>query len=160
MTDSSETTAPAAETVAADAPEPPEATPDAPEAPATEDTTEEVFGRDYVEKLRRENAGYRDRAKAAESAVETLQRQQVETRVAAHAMKPAALWATTELADVIDPETGAVDFGKVDAAVKAARTTLGLNEHMPARRQGLASGTGITPSAGPSWESAFARPER
>ena len=142
-----------------------DATPEsaAPEAPAADETdsdTAEQFSRDYVEKLRKESAGYRDRAKAAETAVTALQRQAVETHAAAAGLKPAALWATTELADVLNPESGAVDFGQVNAAVKAARESLGIPKGVAITRSGFSSGSGVPQSPPKGFAAAFAPPER
>lgn len=136
---------------------------DAPEAPAADETDNdaaEQFSRDYVEKLRKESAGYRDRAKAAETAVTALQRQQVETHAAAAGLKPAALWATTELAEVLNPETGEVDFGQVNAAVKAARESLGIPKGVPITRGGFSSGSGVPQGTPKGFAAAFAPPER
>ena len=137
--------------------------PAAPEA-STDDETDsgavEQFSRDYVEKLRKESAGYRDRAKAAETAVTALQRQQVETHAAAAGLKPAALWATTELADVLNPETGAVDFGQVNTAIKAARESLGIPKNAGVTRGSLSSGSGVPQETPKGFAAAFAPPDR
>ncbi|WP_041314562.1 hypothetical protein [Mycobacterium sp. JS623] len=80
----------------------------------TEDTTEadenaDQFPRDYVERIRRESAGYRDKAKAAETRAEDLARQLFTARVS----------ATGKLADATDLEWSADldDADKVNAAV-------------------------------------------
>lgn len=140
---------------------PPE--PAAPEVPADDEADSdaaEQFSREYVEKLRKESAGYRDRAKAAEAAVTALQRQQVESHAAAAGLKSAALWATTELADVLDPESGAVDFGQVNTAIKAARESLGIPKNAPITRGGLSSGSGVPQETPKGFAAAFAPPER
>lgn len=48
----------------------PTETTDAPEATTTTDTAPETFDREYVEKLRKENASYRTKAKEAQEAAE------------------------------------------------------------------------------------------
>lgn len=140
--------------------------PDAPDTPAAEGTaacgqpgpaddpadTGEVdehqgdadtFPRDYVEKLRRESATLRDRAKAAEQAVEALQRQAAEQQIRAAGLKPAAVWAVAQLGDVVD-DHGAIDPGKLGAAMGTARQQLGIRQPAPAPgRAGLKSGSGV-----------------
>lgn len=65
-----------------DAPEtvtdPPEAPEDGPEAADDDTETPETFPRDYVEKLRKENAGYRDKAKRADDLAHRLHASLVE----------------------------------------------------------------------------------
>lgn len=58
--------------------------------------------------------------------VEALQRSQAEHLIAGHRIEPAAVFAVTELPDLLD-DTGCVDPGKVSAAVHTARQTLGIN---------------------------------
>jgi len=57
--------------------------------------------------------------------VEALQRQQVEALLDASKVKPAALWATTDLAQLV-ADDGTVDAGAVTKAIDAARKTLGI----------------------------------
>ncbi|WP_067968363.1 hypothetical protein [Mycolicibacter icosiumassiliensis] len=61
----------------------------------TQEETVEQFGRDYVEKLRRESAGYRERATTAETTVAALQQQHAERLIDAAGVKPAAVFALT-----------------------------------------------------------------
>lgn len=122
------------------------------------------FPRDYVERLRKENAAYRDRAKAAETTVSALQRQTAEQKITAAGMKPEAVWAVTKLGDVLDDQ-GAVDGTKLAAAMQAARDTLGIGQQLQQRRQrvpgpntggALKSGSGVPHERRNSWSEAFA----
>lgn len=127
--------------------------------PTADDAQE--FSRSYVEKLRRESAGYRERATTAEAAVAALQQQHAERLIDAAGVKPAAVFAVTELADLI-ADDGTVDAEKVNAAVTRARQELGVTGRpqplLP--RGGLTSGTGAPQSTPNRWQSAFAPPER
>jgi hypothetical protein len=129
---------PAGAETAADDPAAPEApdTPAAPETTATDSDTgqddavdldADHFPRHVVEKLRKENAAYRDRAKAAEATVAALQRQAADHAIAAAGMKPEAVWAVAKLDDLLN-EQGAVDAGKLRAAMATARNTFGINQ--------------------------------
>ncbi|ORA80743.1 hypothetical protein BST28_08245 [Mycolicibacter kumamotonensis] len=162
-TDTTTTDAPAdteatetAETAEAQAVEPDSAT-----DTDAQDETVEQFGRDYVEKLRRESAGYRERATTAETTVAALQQQHAERLIDAAGVKPAAVFAVAELADLL-ADDGTVDPEKVTTAVTRARQELGVVGHaqpLPPRG-GLTSGIGAQQSKPNSWQSAFAPPER
>lgn len=154
----SDTNATAAETVS-DAPQ----TPEAADTPAAQETTAsgthspetgesvdapdgapdgDTFPRSVVEKLRKENATYRDRAKAAEQAVQALQRQAADKAITAAGLKPAAVWAVAELAQVLD-DRGAIDDRKLAAAMNTARAQLGIARRTPAPgAHGFRSGSG------------------
>jgi len=140
--------------------EPDPAADDADAAEPTADDAQE-FSRTYVEKLRRESAGYRERATTAEAAVAALQQQHAERLIDAAGVKPAAVFAVTELADLL-AEDGTVDAEKVTAAITRARQELGVTGRpqplLP--RGGLTSGTGAPQSTPNRWQSAFAPPER
>lgn len=71
----------------------------------------DTFPREVVEKLRREAAGYRDRAKQAETRTDELARALFTARVAATGKlaDPTDLPYTTELLDDTDALTSAVD---------------------------------------------------
>lgn len=73
----------------------------------------QVFDRKYVEKIRRESAGYRDRAKVAEARVEELSR----------ALFTARVEASGKLADATDLPYDAALLDDADA-LDAAITTL------------------------------------
>ncbi|UVO13790.1 hypothetical protein NM962_06860 [Mycobacterium sp. SVM_VP21] len=126
----------------------------------TQEETVEQFGRDYVEKLRRESAGYRERATTAETTVAALRQQHAERLIDAAGVKPAAVFALTTITDLL-ADDGTVDPEKVTAAVTRARQELGVTGRpQPLRPQGgLTSGTGA-PKAQNTWQSAFAPPER
>jgi len=59
-------------------------------------------------------------------------------------LKPAAVWAVTELGQVLD-DAGAIDTGKLAAAMGTAREQLGIRQPAPApgRGRGLQSGSGV-----------------
>lgn len=130
--------------------------PDAAE-PTADDAQE--FSRDYVEKLRRENAGYRERATTAETTVAALQQQHAERLIDAVGVKPAAVFAVAKLPDLL-ADDGTVCVEKINAAVTRARQELGVTGRpQPIGKQGgLNSGTGAPKSTPNSWQSAFAPP--
>lgn len=127
------------------APDPDAAAPGA-DGLGDDDTEGDTFPRKVVEKLRRESADHRGRAKAAEDQVTELQervqaaetrvaamqRQTVESRIKAAGMRPSAVWAVSKLDDVL-AEDGSVDMAAVDRAMKTARSTLGI----PQKRAGF-----------------------
>ncbi|MGB5796888.1 MAG: hypothetical protein WBH51_14000 [Mycolicibacter algericus] len=127
----------------------------------TDSDAAEQFSRDYVEKLRKESAGYRDRAKAAEAAVTALQRQQVERLADDAGIKPAAIWAVAELGALIG-EDGSVDAELVNAAIGTARSTLGVTgrPQPPRSRNMFASGSGVPQETPKGFAEAFAPRER
>lgn len=153
------------------APEAPAQPPDVDNLAETADTDEtpdsdepgDVFPRSVVEKLRRESAGLRDRAKAAEDQLAeradrlaAVQRQSVDRQISAAGMRPAAVWAVATLDDVL-ADDGTVDTDKVAAAMAAARQTLGIERRRAYIRGGLHSGAAAprdyTP--GPGFAAAF-----
>lgn len=107
-----------------------------------------------------EAAKYRRRLRDAEkqrdelaARVTALQRRQAEAMLPA-AVKPAAVWAVTELADVLDDD-GSVDAAKLDAAVTAAREHFGITK--PAKGTHV-PGVGNQPDGRPradGWKQAF-----
>ncbi|TXI56485.1 hypothetical protein [Mycolicibacter arupensis] len=129
-------------------------------AEPTADDAQQEFSRDYVEKLRKESAGYRERATTAENTVAALQQQHAERLIDAAGVKPAAVFALTTITDLL-ADDGTVDPEKVTAAVTRARQELGVTGRpQPLRPQGgLTSGTGA-PKVQKGWQSAFAPPER
>ncbi|MCL2090887.1 MAG: gp58-like family protein [Micrococcales bacterium] len=93
-----------------------------------------------------------DRDRLAQQ-VQAMQKAEVE-RLASRLAQPSALWATTELADLLD-DTGQVDPDKVANAIEQARTTLGLavvsGTPSPANE-----GRIVDPYTASSWSRAFA----
>jgi hypothetical protein len=115
----------------------------------------DTFPRAVVEKLRKESAGLRDRAKTAEEQVTALQRQIVSRQVAAAGVKPEAVFAVAQIDDLL-ADDGTVDPDKVSAAMFNARKTLGAHpKRNPAGRGGLHSGAGISGGQPAGFESAF-----
>lgn len=92
-------------------------------------------------------ARYRTELRAAEAERDQLrdqlvavQRQLIEDRANAKGVKPAALWATTQHADLL-ADTGDVDLTKVDAAVVNAAETLGIRNPLVIEAEGQHPGT-------------------
>lgn len=116
-------------------------------------------------------AGYRQRAQAAEARVaeieaetaaqatkiEGLQKMLVDKAVEASGLKPAAVFAVAELGALLD-ENGLPDPEKIDAAVAAAKESLGVVGLLPGptRQTGMRSGAGYSPPKRDSWADAFA----
>lgn len=137
MTDTTTAAAPAEQPT-----EVPEAGNTAESAPPTE--AEESTPMDpSLGKARKEAASYRERLRKAEAERDTasttiasLRRQIVDGQVTALGIKPAALWAAGHsLEDLLD-EDGNVDTGLVEAAVTAARESLGLGKFGGSADQG------------------------
>jgi len=130
-----------------------------------DDNAADHFPRHVVEKLRKENAGYRDRAKVAEQTIATMQRQHVEQAAIAAGLKPAALWAVTQLDDLL-ADNGAPDAGKIAAAVKTARDQLGIDQQRraapprPGAGAPLRSGSGAPQQVRNPWSAAFKPAEK
>lgn len=87
----------------------------------------------------REAAKYRRRLRdveaerdALKATVAALQRAEVDRLATADGLKPAALWSSAELTDLL-AEDGTVDQGMVAAAIAAARETLGIAPPPPPR---------------------------
>lgn len=127
--------------------------------PTADDAQE--FSRSYVEKLRKESAGYRERATTAEATVAALQQQHAERLIDAAGVKPAAVFAVAELADLL-ADDGTVCAEKVNAAITRARQELGVTGRPQGlgKRGTLESGSGAPKSTPNSWKSAFAPPPR
>jgi hypothetical protein len=146
-----------------DATAPPEPETQAEPDADSEGDAADTFPRKVVENLRKQSATYREQLKAAEGQVAALQRQTVNRLVANASMRPAALWAVTQLDDLL-AEDGTVDAAKVKGAMDTARRTLGVTGG-PRRFRGLdglvsgATGRDLTlPENG--FESAFKKSQR
>lgn len=103
----------------------------------------DTFPREYVERLRKESAGYRVERDQLAELLAVAQRQQIDTQISALGVKPDAVWKT--IGDPVEllGENGQPDAKKISAAVTKAKETLGIK---PDRvRTGLRSGS----SAGP-----------
>lgn len=116
------------------------ATPDVVDADTEDADTEPADAGDDEPRPGAEAARYRRRLRETEkqrdtlaARVEALQRQQVEALLARERMTPKALWATTELADLVGDD-GLVDPALVKQAAQAARAELGITSglHVPA----------------------------
>lgn len=107
----------------------PEPSEDAPETP-------ETFPRDYVEKLRRENAGYRERAQQADDL--------------AHRLHTSLVEATGRLADARDLPFDETHLEDQEALSQAIETLVADRPHLGSRKprgnvgQGAATGGGDT----------------
>jgi hypothetical protein len=111
----------------------------------------------------REAAKYRTRLRTLESEnstltlqVAALQRAQISAQVADAGLRPDAVFKTSELETMLDPETGAVDPGRVAAAIKFARSSLGIEVHGGLR--GLPEGPNPTTRGGDAFTGAFTPP--
>lgn len=125
--------------------------------PATEDP--EVSEAQDDEPTGSEAAKYRRRLRDTEkerdelaARVEAMQRQQVETLLSRERMTPKALWAVTELADVLTDD-GLVDPVKVKAAAQAARKELGIDAGLYVAAEGK-----VPKPAGNTFTTAFKPP--
>lgn len=114
----------------------------APEATESDETPEgdvstpddgDTFPRDVVEKLRREAAGYRDRAKTAEARTEELSRALFTARVA----------ATGKLADPTDLEFNGDLLDDTEALTEAVDSLVTAKPHLKARRVAGDAGQGV-----------------
>lgn len=101
-------------------------TPEVIAADAADDELADTFPRSVVQKLRKEAADHRERTRDVESRLAAVQRQSVEQRITAAGMRPAAVWAVTQLDDLLAAD-GSIDTGKLAAAMAAARSTLGIS---------------------------------
>lgn len=93
----------------------------------------DTFPREVVEKLRREAAGYRDRAKTAEAHAEELSRALFTARVA----------ATGKLADPTDLPYTAELLDDTDALTSAVDALIAAKPHLKARRVSGDAGQGV-----------------
>jgi predicted acylesterase/phospholipase RssA len=101
-------------------------------ADTTQEDTQDQDAADDGGRQNREAAKYRRRLRAAEAErdqlaqkLEAMQRNEIDRQAEAAQLKPAALWASAALPDLL-ADDGAVDGDKVDAAITAARQALGV----------------------------------
>ena len=99
-----------------------------------DDAAAETFPRSYVEKLRGENARYRERAKNADAYAKQLHTELVR--------------ATGRLADPTDLEFADDHLDDPDALAAALDELLARKPHLASRRPAGEIGQGATPSAG------------
>lgn len=109
-------------------------TPDDNRVPEGHDSNEDTFPRDYVEKLRDENARYRQRAGKADDLARRVHRLQVE--------------ATGLLADPDDLEFNEDHLDDPDALASAIEDLLARKPHLAARRPRGDVGQGIADAGG------------
>lgn len=105
----------------------------------TPDAEPDTFDRPYVEKIRKESAGYRDRAKTAEARVDELARALFTARVA----------ATGKLADPTDLAFDAEALDDSDKLVAAIETLTETKPHLKARKPIGTVGQGIKGDTSP-----------
>jgi hypothetical protein len=106
-------------------------------------------------------AGYRRKLRDTEAerdqlqgTVAALQRAQTAQAITAHGIKPDAVWAVTELGDLLD-DTGIPDPRKIADAVALARDQLGIVTRAPSADR-LKSGASQPAAPSPSgWQRAF-----
>lgn len=121
---------------------------------ADDATTEESPNAEAAKYRKERNAARQERDRLAVQ-LETIQRDTIETICRAARVEPKAVWVTTDLADLIDPDTGVVDRTAVNAAIEKARQELGI---APIGKGAYAPGAGRTPATipdGTSWQDAF-----
>jgi len=133
-----------------------------PDEAADEESTPNSEAAKWRHKFRDEQNTHKETRTALESMtarVESLQRAQVESLLAESRVKPAALWATTELSALV-AEDGTVDAAAVKTAIDAARKTLGI---APVGKGTRVPGVGNQPAGTPRRQPEFAdafRPKR
>lgn len=114
--------------------DPPEAPVEGPEAADDDTETPETFPRDYVEKLRRENAGYRERAQKADDL--------------AHRLHTSLVEATGRLADARDLPFDETHLEDPEALNQAIETLVADRPHLGSRKPrgnvGQGAVTGVT----------------
>lgn len=137
---------------------------DQPDPEADEESNPNKEAAKWRHRYRDEESAHKETQTALESAttkVEALQRQQIEAMLTSAHVKPAALWATTELGALL-AEDGTVDPEAVKVAVDAARNTLGIQPlgkgiHVPR----LGQQPDQMPEAVNAWTDAFSpKPKR
>ncbi|PJE07566.1 MAG: hypothetical protein CK429_24730 [Mycobacterium sp.] len=112
-----------------------------PDAEETSDAEPDTFDRSYVEKIRRESAGYRDRAKTAEARADELARALFATRVA----------ATGKLADPTDLSYDPEALDDADKLAAAIDALTQAKPHLRARKPSGSVGQGITGDTAPEF---------
>jgi hypothetical protein len=100
------------------------------------DENAETFPRSYVEKLRKESQGYRERAKTAEANLDAVQRELFTARVT----------ATGRLADADDLPYDAELLADEDKLTEAIDELLKRKPHLAARKVSGSVGQGVTGS--------------
>lgn len=127
---------------------------------AADDEPGDVFPREVVEKLRRESASYRDRAKSAEDRLSAMQRQSVERQITDARIRLEAVWAVVKLDELI-ADDGTVDKVAVARAMATARQTLGIDRRGAPHAEASELHSGATAkkdhTPGPGFEAAFGR---
>lgn len=110
----------------------PDATPDSSDSESDQDDDSETFPRSYVERLRRESAGYRERATKGDTYAQRLHSELVR--------------ATGKLADPTDLTFDETHLDDPDALTAAVDDLLSRKPHLASRRPTGEIGQGATPS--------------
>jgi hypothetical protein len=145
--------------VSDEAPQPEQAAPVEPDQPADPGAPENEAPEDNAN---HEAAKWRTKLRETEQQrdqlagqLEAMRRDQIDGITTGLGIKPAALWASGATVDALLGDTGTVDGAKVQAAVAAARTELGIGTRSTPKRGGL-SGALPTPAvARDGWRDAF-----
>ena len=133
-------------------------------APTVEETPDETTPDDEPEntnpavtKARKEAAKYRERLRDAEtqrdtaqSQVEALQKQIIESHATTLGIKPAALWAAGHTIADLTTEEGIIDPETINEAVEKTRTDLGINRFTGSADLGARTTTPA--STKPTWQ--------
>lgn len=136
--------------------------PDGPVQPPEADNTTEDADDDHgtgreAAKWRRRFREQESETKAIADRLEAMQRQHVEAITERAGIKPAALWATVQLADLI-AEDGTVHADTVKRAVDTARDTLGIRVGLYVPAEGQTPADPGKPNARQQWDNAFRPP--
>ena len=114
---------------------------EAAEQPVPDDA--DTFPRDYVEKLRKESAGYRTERDQLSELLAVVTRERIDIEILSYNVKPEAVWKTINDPVELLNESGQPDPGKIRAAVEKAKQTLGIKPDKA--RTGLRSGSTTGP---------------
>lgn len=106
------------------------------------DDEPETFPRAYVEQLRQENAGYRQKAGRAEEALSRLLETTVRSAAADHLADPADLLAFGDTDALLDPD----GWPDADRIIAAAKSLASEKPHLTPRRPRGDIGQGATPT--------------
>lgn len=106
------------------------------------DDDPETFPRAYVEQLRQENAGYRQKAGRAEEALSRLLETTVRSAAADHLADPADLLAFGDAEELLDPD----GWPDADRIIAAAKSLASEKSHLAPRRPRGDIGQGATPT--------------
>ena len=103
----------------------------------------DTFSRSYVERLRRESAGYRTERDQLSELLAVAHRERIDTEIRSLGVKPDAVWSTVSDPIELLNADGQPDSKKIRDAVTAAREKLGIKPNKA--QTGLRSGSSTGP---------------